>query len=146
MPPDVLIQRQVLAEPSLDLDSKTWARLTDGTPLVTAEKRGKGWIVLVHTTANTEWSNLPISGLFVQMLQRVVGLAQGVAGEDGSGVLAPVSVMDGFGRHAGRALDRRRHRGRQVRRGRHPARARRPAITAARARAARSTCRPPWRA
>ncbi len=98
VPPDVLIQRQVLAEPSLDLDSKTWARLTDGTPLVTAEKRGKGWIVLVHTTANTDWSNLPISGLFVQMLQRIVGLSQGVAGEEGSGVLAPVAVMDGFGR------------------------------------------------
>ena len=37
---------------------KTWARLTDGTPLVTAEKRGKGWLVLVHTTADPEWSNL----------------------------------------------------------------------------------------
>ena len=98
IPPEVLIQRQVLAEPSLDLDSKTWARLTDGTPLVTAEKRGKGWVVLVHTTANTDWSNLPISGLFVEMLQRLVGLSQGVAGEDGSGVLAPISVMDGFGR------------------------------------------------
>ncbi len=98
VPPDVLIQRQVLAEPSLDLDSKTWARLTDGTPLVTAEKRGKGWIVLVHTTANTDWSNLPISGLFVRMLERIVGLSQGIATEEGSGVLAPISVMDGFGR------------------------------------------------
>ena len=49
-PEDVTIARQVLAEPSLDLGGKTWARLTDGTPLVTAERRGKGWLVLVHTT------------------------------------------------------------------------------------------------
>jgi hypothetical protein len=98
VPPDVRIERQVLAEPSLDLDRKTWARLTDGTPLVTAEKKGKGYVVLVHTTANAEWSNLPLSGLFVQMLQRLVGLSQGIAGENEQGVLAPIETMDGFGR------------------------------------------------
>jgi len=98
IPPDVRIERQVLAEPSIDLDGKTWARLTDGTPLVTAEKRGKGYIVLVHTTANAEWSNLPLSGLFVQMLQRLVGLSQGIAGENEAGVLAPIETLDGFGR------------------------------------------------
>ena len=98
VPPEVVIQRQVLAEPSIDLDAKSWARLSDGTPLVTAERSGKGWIVLVHTTANAEWSNLPISGLFVQMLQRLVALSQGVAGEEVGGVLAPIEVMDGFGR------------------------------------------------
>ena len=52
VPKDVTVSRQVLAEPALDLGSKTWARLTDGTPIVTAEQRGKGWLVLVHTTAN----------------------------------------------------------------------------------------------
>ena len=98
IPPDVRIERQVLAEPSIELDQKTWARLTDGTPLVTAEKRGKGFVVLVHTTANAEWSNLPLSGLFVQMLQRLVGLSQGIAGESEAGVLAPIETMNGFGR------------------------------------------------
>ncbi|HEX9701287.1 MAG TPA: BatA domain-containing protein, partial [Rhodospirillales bacterium] len=68
IPADVTVQRQVLAQPALDLADKTWARLDDGTPLVTATKRGKGWLVLVHTTANAEWSNLPLSGLFVDML------------------------------------------------------------------------------
>ena len=34
--------RQVLAEPETGLAEKTWARLADGTPLVTAERRGKG--------------------------------------------------------------------------------------------------------
>ena len=67
LPEDVAVSRQVLAEPALDLPEKTWAQLTDGTPLVTAEPRGQGWLALVHTTANTEWSDLPLSGLFVEM-------------------------------------------------------------------------------
>ncbi len=99
IPGDVLIQRQVLAEPSLDLVERTWARLSDGTPLVTAERRGDGWIVLVHTTANTDWSNLPLSGLFVEMLRRVVAVSQGVSAEGlGQHALPPVATLDGFGR------------------------------------------------
>ena len=97
IPPDVTVSRQVLAEPTVDLAAKTWARLTDGTPLVTAEKRGKGWLVLVHTTADPEWSNLAISGLFVDMLRRVVALSQGVAGTTDV-ALPPVETLDGFGR------------------------------------------------
>ena len=96
VPPDVTVDQQVLAEPSVDLASKTWARLTDGTPLVTAEKRGKGWLVLVHTTANTAWSNLALSGLFVDMLRRLVVLGQGVEAT-GDAVLPPWQVLDGFG-------------------------------------------------
>jgi hypothetical protein len=71
--------------------------LTDGTPLVTAEKRGKGWLVLVHTTADPEWSNLAISGLFVNMLRRIVAVSQGVSGNSDR-ALPPVETLDGFGR------------------------------------------------
>lgn len=95
---EVRIRRQVLAQPSLDLPEKTWARLVDGTPLVTAEKRKRGWVVLVHTMANTGWSNLPLSGLFVDMLRRLVALSQGVVSKLGGPPLPPVLVMDGFGR------------------------------------------------
>jgi len=97
IPADVEIKRQVLAEPSLDLDQKTWARLADGTPLVTADKRGKGWLVLAHTTANPDWSTLPFSGLFVEMLQRMVALSQGVAGNAEKTSLPPFKTLDGFG-------------------------------------------------
>ncbi len=96
---DVTIERQVLAEPSLELVEKTWARLSDGTPLITAEAREAGWVVLVHTTANTDWSNLALSGLFVEMLQRLVAVSQGVADGNANGVpLPPLQVMNGFGR------------------------------------------------
>ena len=97
LPADVTVARQVLAEPDLDLASKTWARLIDGTPLVTAERRGRGWIVLVHTTANADWSNLALSGLFVEMLRRIEAMSQGVT-EGGEEALAPIETLDGFGR------------------------------------------------
>ncbi len=73
--PSVLVNRQVLAEPAADLTPKVWASLADGTPLVTAERRGKGMIVLFHVTANADWSNLPLSGMFVEMLRRILDLA-----------------------------------------------------------------------
>src|SRR5271157_3998494 len=97
IPGDVTVSRQVLAEPDLDLAAKTWARLADGTPLVTAEKRGQGWIVLVHTTANADWSNLALSGLFVQMLRRTIAMSQGVATANEE-ALPPIETLDGFGR------------------------------------------------
>jgi hypothetical protein len=97
IPADVTVSRQVLAEPDIDLSGKTWAALADGTPLVTAEKQGKGWIVLVHTTANAEWSNLALSGLFVEMLRRIAAISEGVA-EAGDATLPPLETLDGFGR------------------------------------------------
>jgi len=98
VPKDVRISQQVLAEPTPDLTEKTWARLTDGTPLVTGEKRGQGYLVLVHTTANTNWSNLALSGLFVDMLQRLVLLSRGVAGDGINKALKPWRTLDGFGK------------------------------------------------
>src|SRR5216683_4441241 len=98
IPKDVRISQQVLAEPTPDLADKTWARLTDGTPLVTGEKRGQGYLVLVHTTANTSWSNMALSGLFVNMLQRLVTLSRGVAGDGVNKALKPWRTLDGFGR------------------------------------------------
>ena len=98
VPKDVRILQQVLAEPTPNLADKTWARLADGTPLVTAEKRGQGYLVLIHTTANTNWSNMALSGLFVNMLQRLVILSRGVAGDGVNKALKPWRTLDGFGR------------------------------------------------
>jgi hypothetical protein len=102
-PEEVTISRQVLAEPDAALADKVWARLGDGTPLVTAGRRGKGLIVLFHVTADTTWSNLPLSGLFVDMLRRVVAKAGAPAeaakakpGEQGES-RAPWRTLNGFG-------------------------------------------------
>jgi hypothetical protein len=85
---NVKVNRQVLAEPDVDLPGKVWASLADGTPLVTAQRRGKGMIILVHVTANADWSTLPLSGMFVEMLRRVLDLAPGAGG----GAAANVAV------------------------------------------------------
>ena len=107
VPDEVTISRQVLAEPSLELGSKSWARLSDGTPLVTAMRKGRGWLILFHTTANAEWSNLPLSGLFVQMMQRLIALAPGVSVKPDAKAgpapaaspqaLTPALTLNGFG-------------------------------------------------
>ncbi|AKH99382.1 N-terminal double-transmembrane domain-containing protein [Hoeflea sp. IMCC20628] len=98
-PRDVTVSRQVLAEPSADLAARTWTSLADGTPLVTAAERGAGRIVLFHVTAEAGWSNLPISGHFVDMLRRVVQLSRAVAGggETGSGIPPPWRLLDANG-------------------------------------------------
>lgn len=82
---NVTVSRQVLAEPDMDLPDKVWASLADGTPLVTAKRQGKGLIVLFHVTANADWSNLPLTGLFVEMLRRVNDLAPGAGGGAAAG-------------------------------------------------------------
>ena len=99
-PADVTVNRQVLAEPDARLAERSWAVLADGTPLVTAEKRGKGLMVLFHVTADTRWSNLPLSGVFVEMLSRLVQLAGTTLSEGGEATaqpLPPLRVLDGFG-------------------------------------------------
>jgi Domain of unknown function (DUF4159)/Aerotolerance regulator N-terminal len=105
VPNDVTVSRQVLAEPDAALTENTWATLADGTPLVTAARRGKGLIVLFHVTGDTRWSDLPLSGAFVDMLKRIVALAgtAKVANADEAKTkaareaLAPSRVLDGFG-------------------------------------------------
>ncbi len=100
VPSDVKISQQVLAEPSAELPRNTWASLTDGTPLVTSAARGAGRVVLVHVTANADWSNLPLSGLFVDMLRRMVMLSVGVTSGGDDRVLAPASLLDAYGQPA----------------------------------------------
>jgi hypothetical protein len=104
VPNDVTVSRQVLAEPDATLSDNTWATLADGTPLVTAARRGKGLIVLFHVTGDTRWSNLPLSGTFVDMLKRIVDLAgtstvAQTAAQNGAAheVVAPSRMLDGFG-------------------------------------------------
>ncbi|RMD89888.1 MAG: DUF4159 domain-containing protein [Alphaproteobacteria bacterium] len=102
VPDNVTVSRQLLAVPTLDLNDHVWARLADGTPLVTAARRGRGTLVLVHTSADAEWSNLVLSGLFVDMLKRLLLLARhpvvALAGAQAPATLSPLALLDGFGR------------------------------------------------
>ena len=105
VPNDVTVTRQVLAEPDATLGDNTWATLADGTPLVTAAHRGKGLLVLFHVTGDTRWSDLPLSGAFVDMLKRIVALSGTTVATEGAAapsknaraVAAPSHILDGFG-------------------------------------------------
>lgn len=103
IPEDVEVFAQVVAQPSPELQARTLAALEDGTPLVTQRILGDGRVVLFHVTANAEWSTLPLSGLFVQMLERLAisasGGAEGIV-LDGR-MWTPLKVLDGFGRLGG---------------------------------------------
>ncbi len=83
---EAVVFRQVLAEPSPELAQTTLASLVDGTPIVTGRMIGEGWTILVHTTANTSWTSLPLSGVFVDMLRRIAELGVGA----GSDLVGPV--------------------------------------------------------
>jgi hypothetical protein len=104
VPKDITINRQVLAEPDAALVTRTWASLEDGTPLVTGERRGKGVVSLFHVAADMRWSDLPMSGTFVEMLRRIVDMSgytskpgAGPAGEATTETVAPLRTLDGFG-------------------------------------------------
>ncbi len=71
VPEDVTVSSQVMAQPDPSLSERTIASLADGTPLVTRKTLDLGQVVLFHVTANADWSSLPLSGLFVQMLERL---------------------------------------------------------------------------
>ncbi len=98
-PTEVTVTRQILAEPGAQLSERAWARLSDGTPLVTAQQMGQGWVILFHITASPAWSSLPLSGLYVDMLKRILALSAGTAAGDLAQLssLAPISVLDGLG-------------------------------------------------
>jgi hypothetical protein len=99
VPDDVTVTRQVLAEPSFDLNDKAYAVLQDGTPLVTGEQRGRGNIVLFHISPDASWSSLPISGSFVEMLRRIVSLSQrtGAQENQASVSLPPYQLLSASG-------------------------------------------------
>ncbi|WP_299414499.1 DUF4159 domain-containing protein [uncultured Sulfitobacter sp.] len=100
VPDDVTVSAQVVAQPDPTLAERVIASLSDGTPLVTRKNVGQGQIVLFHVTATAEWSTLPLSGLFVEMMERLA-----VSSSAASTTLTalegttwiPRRVLDGFG-------------------------------------------------
>ncbi|MBY0563064.1 MAG: DUF4159 domain-containing protein [Hyphomonadaceae bacterium] len=100
-PSDVNVRRQVLAEPASLEEARVWARLADNSPLVTARGRGRGLVVLYHVGARPDWSDLPLSGLYVEMLRRTLAFAarSQSAGEQEitGGPFVAERLLDGYG-------------------------------------------------
>lgn len=100
-PEDVFVRRQILAQPGGETTARTWARLEDGTPLVTGAPLGQGAIALFHIAATPQWSDLPVSGVFIDMLRRLTyisTLTPERAEETVTARQAPLHLLDGAGR------------------------------------------------
>lgn len=97
--PETTISQQLLAQPVENIGKISWASLSDGTPLITAKRYKDGLLIFVHTTADTRWTNLPLSGTYVQILRRIVNLspAQAQQTTQTSAALSPILYIDGFG-------------------------------------------------
>ncbi len=140
----VRVQAQMLPRAELAQEAQIWAALEDGTPLISVREGaalraqpgsaqpanlgtslGNGRLVLFHIGAGPDWSNLPISGLFVEIMRKLVEQAprmldferksgqnpQVEAGAElsrapvsGAALLAPDRLLDGFGQLAGQVV------------------------------------------
>ena len=78
-------QQRVLESPRVNkslhfvpsVKSHSIITLTNGYPFLIDEKIGSGQILLFSVAANTEWSDLPLKGLFVPLVHRsIIYLAQ----------------------------------------------------------------------
>ncbi len=108
-PETVTVSGQVLALPGGGTSAVVLARLDDGTPLISSAARAGGRIVFFHSSADAQWTNLPLDPLFASLLRRILWLAPAVrsagsrdatAGDlrlASNGLLAPRLVLDGFG-------------------------------------------------
>jgi hypothetical protein len=98
----VVVREQVLAQPDPDLAERTIAALEDGTPLVTRKVIGARAGGAGACDGECRMVDLPLSGLFVQMLERLAVSTKPAARGGGSGgqVWVPEVVLDAFGRAA----------------------------------------------
>ncbi|MEC8100338.1 MAG: DUF4159 domain-containing protein, partial [Pseudomonadota bacterium] len=75
VPQDIAIKKQLIFNTN-PKQVKVLAKLNDNTPLVSIKKIGEGEIILFHIGANNDWSNLPMSSLFSDMINRVLLLSK----------------------------------------------------------------------
>ena len=96
---EIIVEKQIMAQPGAETDARTWARLQDGSPIITSSTKGLGRIVLFHVTAGPDWSQLPLSGLYVDMLKRLLPLARSTSTttQSSAGDWTAERTLDGYG-------------------------------------------------
>ncbi|MCD8496614.1 MAG: hypothetical protein LRZ85_00100 [Alphaproteobacteria bacterium] len=100
MPEDLNIKTRILPESDIDENREIWAEFKDGVPFIKCPQTGSGMVVLVHTSANMEWSNLPLSGeFFLDMMKAVIAKSKSAGTQaELTKPLMPLSIMDASGR------------------------------------------------
>ncbi len=98
-PADAQVRRLAAYAGGAPAGVQVWASLADGSPLVTAARRGRGWLVLAHLEATPGGSDLPLTGAFVELLGRLARLGLPLEAASASpGPWTPERLLDGFGR------------------------------------------------
>jgi hypothetical protein len=105
--PKAIFQRHATFAGPPGAKDQVLARFEDGVPALVEHPLGAGRVLLINTSANDEWSDLPRCKAFVPLLDRMLeyllvltGRAQRVAGEslelplDGWSVEHPIKVLD----------------------------------------------------
>jgi hypothetical protein len=97
--PPVNVRSQILLQSPEHTPHAIWARLQDGTPIISARQEGKGWLVFFHVTADGRWSDLPVSHLFVPILEHLYSLAstQSGAATPQDSLLPAQAILDANG-------------------------------------------------
>ena len=73
------------------------AYLENGAPLISEFEIGKGKLVFFHIPANTNWSTLPLSILFVNILEKLNLYSKGVKENSNNQIFKPFKILDGLG-------------------------------------------------
>ena len=71
VPKDLEFTKQLILD-NLNSEIKILASLQDQSPLISLKNVGKGKVILFHVTSNNEWSNLPLSSLFQDLISKLL--------------------------------------------------------------------------
>lgn len=94
------VRRHLLLEPSLEPDRRVLLALSDGSPLLSERRVGRGRVLLLTTSADLDWSDLAASTAFLPLVQELCYHAAGAGvrarlPEAESGGAATVGIPDG---------------------------------------------------
>ena len=71
VPKDLIFEKQLILD-NYESDIIVLASLEDQSPLITMKNVGYGKVILFHITSNNEWSNLPLSSLFKDIISKLL--------------------------------------------------------------------------
>jgi len=93
---EVRFGRVIATEPSLSARSKVLLRYTDGLPAVLERKVGKGRVLLLTSTVDDDWTDLPLRSIFVPLVHQFARSLSNTLALDSRGVFEvgePVPVV-----------------------------------------------------
>ncbi len=91
---DLRVQRRLGWQPTPQLQAQTALRFADGTPAVYAETRGRGRLVVLGTSADLDWGDLPLQPGFVPLAASLCTIAAGQGAERATAQVAPGEPLD----------------------------------------------------